>query len=394
MMAGRDASQARRFPNWPHRYRLSIHLAGRSLAPAVRYTVLSALATLIVSAAQAQEVELARLWSLWEVRRSEIVTADVRYRQCIAFVNGSEWTPQAVAELLSRWPAEQGAEGLDEIVYKLLGRTPGTDPLWSRSRLVIQGRQARYEQGPFEQISDDQLELIQDHDNHQIGVYPRGRSRRMFAQLADLRWIPPATVDRRVLRATYEDGPAIEVTTTSGDSRSWVDAETGVVLRSQQIDPQTGELIQESWERELVDYPQGIPFPTVRIELTYKQGRLSHCWFRCVDAAEFNVEIPDAVFRLAAPSGAKVIDYRGDDSRGFTLEGGSADVRTDLPPVYFRGPARNMAAGTSGGPALRWLLLLNSALLLSGGVYLWRRESRGTARRADSRAEPRPVSRP
>lgn len=394
MRAGRDVSRAPPSFNCLPSCSVKIPPPVGRVRTAVYCGVLSVVSVLTSVAVQAQDVELARLWSLWEVRRTEIVTADIRYRQCIAFTRGSEWTPQSVGELLARWPAEHGAAGLDEIVYKLLGKTPGAGPIWTRSRLVIRGRQVRYEQGPFEQVSDDQLELIQDHDNHQIGVYPRGRSRRMFAQLADLRWTPPAAIDRRVLQATYRDDSTVEVTTVSGSSRSQVDAETGVVLHSQQYRPQSEELIQESWERAIVDHPQGIPFPTVRIELTYDQGRLSHGWFRCIDSADFNVEIPDSVYRLTAPTGSKVIDYRGDVSRGFTLDGGSTDVRADLPPVFFRAPVRQAAAGASGGPPLRWLLLLNSMLLLSGGVYLWRRESRGTATGAGPRESPPPVSRP
>ncbi len=319
----------------------------------------------------------------WSARRSEIITADVHYRQVERDVTDSTLTSAAIREVVSRLDPVDPGSRWEEVLRVLSG--PASPPAVDAScRVVSSGDRTRYEFAGFCTIRDGELELVFDGDNQQVGVYPRGRSQRRIGHLGLLRWIPPTEVDLRKFRVESAGPSALMLASLDGSVRNRIDPETGLLAHVQDFEPETGELVGEAWELGIAQFADGIPFPTLKIETTYRAGRLVRYALRHVQQADFNLDLPDEVFQMSNERGTAVLDYRGGTKQGYFLPEATTHLAATVDAPGRRvAPPRPLT--TVDRAAYRWLLALNGLLLICGGAYLWRRD-RHAARTADTRA--------
>jgi hypothetical protein len=310
---------------------------------------------------------LDELWSLWEVRRSEISTARIRYRDYRAVpAADSAPTAEEFRALVESVDLAARPDDLREILARVSTELPDRDPPWKMSLLTVEGRRVRWVYPPFDSLIDGDLEFHFDGDNNQVGVYPLGKARRLVTQVTDFRYVPSASIDRGYFQWTgrAENG----VWLTGSVSRSLVDEATGLFLWDQTLRSGSGEVLRESWEQGIVEYPGDIPFPTVSIRAVYRSGRLASAWFRIVEEAQFNVDLDPGEFQLATAADVKVIDYRGEQKDVRLLRQPTSDLRAALWRQYRVAGERTSLAQ---GDRLRWLLAVNAVVLLGLSLYLW-----------------------
>lgn len=310
---------------------------------------------------------LDELWSLWEVRRSEISTARIRYRDYRAVpAADSAPTAEEFRALVESVDLAARPDDLRRILARVSAELPDRDPPWKMSLLTVEGGRVRWVYPPFDSLIDGDLEFHADGDNNQIGVYPVGKSRRVVTRVTDFRYVPSASIDRGYFQWTgrAENG----VWLTGSVSRSLVDEATGLFLWDQTLRSGSGEVLRESWEQGIVEYPGDIPFPTVSIRAVYRSGRLASAWFRLVEEAQFNVDLDPAEFHLATAADVKVIDYRGEQKDVRLLRQPTSDLRAALWRQYRVSGERPSLAQ---GDRFRWLLAVNAIVLLGLSLYLW-----------------------
>lgn len=310
---------------------------------------------------------LDQLWSLWDVRRTEVATASIRYRDYSA--HPSSELRLSIAEfrgVLSEYDLVARPDDLRDLLPRISDRVPAREPPWKLSQLTVQGSQVRWSAPPFDALIDGDQEYHFDADNQQVNVYPLGRSRRYIARLNDLRFIPWPGIDRSDYRAERMEGGRVRLSNATSD---WMlDESTGITLwREVSLEP-GAEPLREEWEQGIVEYPGGVPFPTVSLRAAYRDGYLASAWFRIVESAEFNVDLEPAAFQLATLGRVTVVDYRGEQKRVQAVPRPSPDLRADLraDAVRVRRPPE-----APRSDRLRWLLAINGLVLLGGGVYLW-----------------------
>ncbi len=334
--------------------------------PAVSATGIAEPPRLDVNAAEQAEL-LDELWSLWEVRRSEIATARIRYRDYRAVpATDSAPTAEEFRALVESVDLVQHPDDLRQVLARVSSELPEGDPPWKTSLLTVEGGRVRWVYPPFDSLIDGDLEFHADGDNNQVGVYPVGKSRRVVTRVRDFRYVPSADIERAYFQLT--DRAEQGVWLTGSSSRSLVDASTGLFLWDQTLRKGTGEILRESWEQGIVEYPGSIPFPTVSIRAAYRSGRLASAWFRIVEEAQFNVDLEPAAFQMATAADVKVIDYRGEQKDVRLLRQPTDDLRAALGrPFRVADPRPSPAQGDR----FRWLLAVNAVVLLGVGLYLW-----------------------
>jgi hypothetical protein len=310
---------------------------------------------------------LDELWSLWEVRRSEIATARIRYRDYRAVpAADSAPTAEEFQAFVESVDLVANPDDLRPLLARVSTELPAGDPPWKTSLLTVEGGRVRWVYPPFDSLIDGDLEFHADADNNQVGVYPVGKSRRVMTQVRDFRYVPSADINRTYFRVTdrAENGMWL----TGSASRSLVDESTGLFVRDQTLRQGTGEILRESWEQGIVEYPGDIPFPTVSIRATYRSGRLASAWFRIVEDAQFNVDLEPSAFQMATAADVKVIDYRGEQTDVRLLRQPTNDLRAALWGQFrVAGPR----PAPVQGDRFRWLLAVNAVVLLGVGIYLW-----------------------
>lgn len=317
---------------------------------------------------------LDELWGMWEGRRGEIVTADVQYRQFFQRPQDSTWSAAAVRQAVESLPAVPTLEVIATLAQRWAAPAVEKYPDGIPCRLQMLGDELRYESGAFISLRANALDLIYDGDNEQVGVYARGRSGRAFTTLTGLRRVPAPDVMPDQFRVTSHTPETVTLAAVAGDVRCTVDRATGLLTHLENVDPTSGALVSESWELDVVHFDDGIPFPSVRIDVEYAAGHLRQYTMRCLEHAVFNRDLSPASFQLACRQKTLVLDHRGSELFSYRLPTEVADVAASLHPVPR--PSVAMTGKTpaaANGEWYRWLLAANGLLLIGGGVYLWRR---------------------
>ncbi|MEZ6057073.1 MAG: hypothetical protein R3C01_10250 [Planctomycetaceae bacterium] len=309
----------------------------------------------------------ARLMSLWESQRAEVVTADVDYWIYSQIPQGS-WSREQFNELIQQFDFVSNPDSLREFVPLIMGRPPLRDPPWGVGRIRVDGQKKRDTMGPFDNLVDGEYEYLADSDNNQLLIFQMGQSRRVIRGLNGLRWLPPHYISpKRYSVEAASDDEVVLVNPTEG-SRLTVDARTGMSrhwLNHRDLE----NLIEEVWQQGFTSHGDGIIVPTVQIQATYHNNLVSGFHVLIIQRAEVNQPVPSAAFQMAVAPGRKVFDYRGRQSTMIPVPEGVEDMRSMLGQP--RGP-ETAPQGSPGTPRFPWGLAINGLVLVVVGLVLWR----------------------
>ena len=327
-----------------------------------------------LNAIERQEA-IEQLTAGWEARRSEIATAEIRYRQVRFSIEEPTLTPEQVREIVERINVGEHPEQLRELTRELK-RSPWTiEPPWAVSRMVYDGLRTRYEQGVHRQVRSAELDMIYDGDNEQVSVFPRGKSGRRYAYLKEFRWVPTDRMDLDLFEMSRPAPNRIGIHLRTGADRGLLDAESGLRLHMQSFHPESTEPSMEYWEQGTVQYPGGVLFPSGSVEAQYREGLLSSFWIRLIDEANFNIDLSEAEFQLACQEGDVVLDYRSGEKSVYRLPASTTDLERDLappPPPALPAPLTTEAERPVAS-TYRWFIGINGVLLILVALFLWRR---------------------
>jgi len=293
-------------------------------------------------------VDLNELPLLWQAQRSEIATAEIRFRCFNSSFESPQNTPEHISALLARHDLVAQPDELEAFLEVLTGRTfEGRKP-WDDMILAVSGGRRRVD-GRFCQFATDgDLEAVFTPVNHQLDLQPVGKSTIHHYDLPDLRWIPPEGVSAaewQFLRADdgdavfnvppLPDGPAFEVLTS-------LDAASGIVTHSLTRHPD-GSPAMEFYQSGLDLHASGVLFPRLRVDVTYANGSAYTVRVMLVHQATFNEPISDAAFVMTAAAGTRVVDYRVPEKDIWIASEEIADALAV--PVRVTTPAGPAAAG-------------------------------------------------
>ncbi len=127
----------------------------------------------------------------------------------------------------------------------------------------------------------------------------------------------------------HEGRPCHEicVRTVSGVTAYYADAEIGLRFRTAEFSTSDERLLRRF---RLSDYRviDGVPFPFMQVEEVFdKNGKLSRESTFKVEAARFNIDVPESEFALTVPSGTAVSLLAGPAPKAFTTR---SEVRLTL----------------------------------------------------------------
>jgi hypothetical protein len=330
----------------------------------------------------------AELAALWESQRSEIATAEMRFRCFNGSLENPANSPEHVQQLLSEHDLVAHPEQLDACLLDLAGRPFSVAQPWEDMALTVSGRRRRFEDAFTTFVCDGNVEAAFTPSNRQVDLYPVGKSVIHHYDLADVRWIPSSRVSAEsweFLHLAGDDAvfhvPPLKNGTGSTIVTA-VDSATGIITHkiTRHAD---GTPAIETYQQGLELHSSGIVFPRLRVDLQYRQGVARTARVILVASARFNEPVDDAVFELPLAQGAKVIDYRSPEKAAYIAAKPVADALTlavhrlaspALPPL--RVPA---SAAPPFGRTL--LIVAHVVALLAGGVLIWRRRKTSSPRR-------------
>jgi hypothetical protein len=319
---------------------------------------------------------LNEVWSQWAVRRSEVLTADIRFRRIHVFPTESLVAPADVAEVVKTLDFASLLTD-DRPLLRVLDPERPASAVPAKCRLILSGKRVRYEWKAMTSVRDNALDMIHNANNRQVDVASLYKSGRRYFQIQDLRFTPPEFVRASAFRVKSASEETVQLESLRGDVRNSIDRATGILSHTQTFDTEDQQLVQENWEQAIVYSSDGIPFPTVRLSITYERGRLTSYELLLIDSADFNVDIPEEHFRLALDEGTTIVDFRSQPTNAYALREATTDLARTLDLPQRRPPRpRPLQIPTQPTGPNRWLLALNGLMLIAGGLYIWRRTRR------------------
>jgi hypothetical protein len=250
----------------------------------------------------------ADLQQKWKEQRTEIKTADIRLR----LYRSGDVAKQALSRdqvntILDEVDLVSTPERLADLVEKLTGKR--RDPAWGVLRIKIDGENMREDNlsGGDAQIVFNNTKIIFDPANRQVILSSPGAPKRGQLQVADLRLVPSLPKDAKV------DAGNDEISVVSKRLEYRIDKTTGLMKRRLDRDAD-GNLVREIVQLGETSDPNGILFPTVKVEASYNKGQCRSINISIIEEMEFNKQLPENAFALAVGPGAVVIDERVDNN--------------------------------------------------------------------------------
>lgn len=261
----------------------------------------------VLEATQHDDELLATLDETWKARRTEIITARIKYRLTgrSAGPGLAPVTADGVQKLLSEANLAAIPGNFNVVRERLLVPPPKSDS--KAAVFLMDGKKTRQESHGDVHVFDGEQQVRTNGANRQAGIYgiagPYARQ-----TLRDFRRVPPPSF---IEHASVVSRNGNDITLKAASSTYRVDLPTGIVNRLEQRDA-NGEIGYERLELGIVIHPGGILFPSVIWEAKYSLGALN--WFSLVliEDAEFNIDVPGNTFSVAVPAGTKMFDYRRD----------------------------------------------------------------------------------
>lgn len=330
-----------------------------------------------LSAAEAAK-ELARLQELWQARRTEIHSCDIRYRVYYSLPVTPPLTPQQFEQRLDEYGLRTSPARSNEFLRSLC---PGFTPTVSTRRLVREGVQGRYEVASDIKVHDGELQLDYSKFNKTITVRYQGQSNTPVPPIDWLREIPPALKLKPEGYSLSKSATTVELSfdtqlfTKRGalPSRNEFrfDASNGVTLQRHYLTE--SKPTESLYQIALVTGPDGVVFPSCTYRLEYdpeQLGMIHRMNFTEIVDAQFNRPIPQGTFALPKPHGVAVFDHRKDDKM---LD--VTDVETKDTRLLLIDPVTQVLKPTPIPWQRRAFFIVNGIVLIGLGIWLWRRVS-------------------
>ena len=332
------------------------------------------------------EVVLAmeHLEPLWESMRTDIASCEATFRMQLQVTPSTPLNRLQVHEMLARYDLNNHMELAPDLFQELLG--PGQIFSPPVRRYFEQGALQRSDLNLMSYYQIDNFSFISDGDNKQIRVYERGLATSSGANLSIFRYPPSSRAAGYLPNSAVRDGHLVRLTAVAASAgpiahavlTNTLDWATGIPVRREQVIEH--ELVQESLYFGLTTFAGGITFPRVAIGIRYAQDKVQSLELACLDEARFNEPLAETTFRLAKPAGWYVMDCRT-DAGGVGLptpREAVANVRTLIPASQSVSPSvalTPLPAPTSMSLVVRLLLVMNGAILIAIGVWMWRHAS-------------------
>jgi beta-lactamase regulating signal transducer with metallopeptidase domain len=244
-------------------------------------------------------------------------TVHVTYRVARGFGPYKPGTDAArCAELLQKYDLIKRPDDLRHVVQELYAEPElfGDSP-WSEAELFVDGNKVRNSTASREgksnshiQITDDQFALRWDLANAQVDIHNVKDNHYHQTTLNDFRDVLPTISEKA--QVTRKDGQF--TLTINGESGSFketvVDEVTGFLtrLRLRYSDQTILESHWLGWQTRA----DGIPFPRLVAHFKFQRGIPNSSEIMIVHNANFNSPLVPSLFKMDAPAGSVIVDYR------------------------------------------------------------------------------------
>gem|GEM_PF-2481834 len=321
---------------------------------------------------------------LWESMRTDIVSCEATFRMQLQVIPAIPLTRLQVHEMLSRYELNDHIERAPELFQELMGAGRVFAP--PVRRYFEQGPLKRCEMNLLSHFQIEDLSLISDGDNKQVRVYERGLAPSDGADLGIFRFPLNSRVEGYHPDLAKREGALVRLTTLASSegplghlvTTNTLDWATGILVQREQVIE--SELVQESVYFGLTTFAGGITFPRCAIGIHYAQGKAHSLELALLDEAKFNEPLPDKTFHLPKPPEWYVMDCRT-DAGGIGIavpREAVANVRTLIPASLAFSPSISTSqpqTPTSMSLVVRLLLILNGAILIAIGIWMWKHAS-------------------
>lgn len=325
----------------------------------------------------------ARILPMWAGYRSEIATADIRYRYSFISCTAANLTADGFLEQLQDVDLRQSDQLLTDLIARFSPelieahrRPENPFPLWEEKTLLLRGAEQRSTGLWHDHLIQGELHLLADLENRHVKAYARGNCPYGHEPLTWFREIP----DDSVLRPpaiVIDHGELLDIHYTASvdqpGSRLTISADDGLPRRWDFVPSEAEEVTLIRIHADQTLFPGDVWMPGVKLEAGFAAGKLSSLRMSVITSAEFNQEIPDERFVMRAAAGTGWLDGRSSEKNGGTWEKALPDVAAFF-SVHQGLPAAAFGGGTTSG--FRWrslFLVLNGLLLMVAGLILWKK---------------------
>ena len=324
---------------------------------------------------------VAHFQSLWGNLRSDIQSAEVRFRVYYSVKPKSQCDEQRINELIDQYELNKSTSRVEEFLKDF----SGSDKLTAPTRIHHQDDdRTRQEFGQSIYIEDADYFMIRKDANRQIAAYFRGGATIGIPRLEQIRKIPksdytPQSILKSGTIATLTSDSTLSI---RGEelpvhTEYMCDWDSGIPVHFRRL--VRGSLFSENRLFNLTEYVGDVTFPQCAMEVSYTQGPgiplVQQLTLYVVDDAQFNVQVSDDLFVMSKPVGMTVLDYRIPDSvKDLGVESEEVDdIRKILPVTSQALPAIVAGEWTM---RRRLFFFLNGVVLFGFSVWLWKRAVR------------------
>lgn len=322
--------------------------------------------------------ELARLQELWQARRTEIHSCDIRYRVYYSLPVNPPLTIEQFEQRLDEYGLRTSPARSNEFVLAIC---PSFKPRQDTRRLVREGLQGRYEVGNDVKVHDGELQLDYSKFNKSITIRYQGQSNTPVPPIDWLREIPPALKLKSEDAALSKSATTVELKydtqlftkrgTLPSRKEFLFDAASGVTLHRHYLTE--SQPTESLYQLALVTGPDGVVFPTCSYRVMYdpvRTGLINRVNFTEIVDAVFNRPNSLETFSLPKPRGVAVFDTRKGDKMLDLTDEETKDTRLlIIEPVTYE--LQSMPIPWQR----RAFFIVNGLTLIGLGVWLLRRVS-------------------
>lgn len=311
-----------------------------------------------------------KLNTLWKQRRTEIKTAEIRYR-----LFRHETTPMSRADfnaLVDGLDLARNPDAMRELIGRIHVHPINEKQPWTIAYLYKSGRKLKeILGGESVQLVDGGTKIIYDPKNHYAEFANTAQSRMGQADISDFRLTPMENITGCRIPTGPRDG-VVKIIARDGFSEAWWNVDNGTCQRYL-LRAASGAVVTEHRELGFKLYPKGIRFPKVAIEARYSEqtGMLHIVRLSVIEEARFNRPISRDTFKVKTASPINVRDTR--DPTGY--------VRTalDLPPTNDLQETFDSPKESPPTQGSTWIVIgalaIGSAMFIAG-LLLLRKRSR------------------
>lgn len=326
----------------------------------------------------------------WKGYGSDIQTAEIEYLSLFVVCQDLPLRPERALEMLREvdWSTISSDE---EVVQELLWRfrpdmmhlrdddemLDWVQRMGQRKTLLWRGDDRRYVTASQEHVVHRDVHLLVDRLNEDVQAYRHGGCPIWYDNLTWWRAVPDADLPTVATVLSPSTGKLdFYYLNVPGEKASLasLNAQHGLPEFWRHYDVAHDKLRRLDLFNDYTTFPGDVLFPAVRAEINVQEGRVRNIQLNLVRDARFNIDLPDERFQLQVPEGWAWFDWRQSEKEAGTWESGMNDAAK-----FFRNrvpapkPAPASAPAESGFNWRSLMFLVNGLLLVTIGLYLWRR---------------------